>query len=52
MNAELYKTFRASGMRKAEPARRIGIPKSNLDRLFDLSHRSRLEQLEAAFAAL
>jgi antitoxin HicB len=49
---ELYQAFRASGMRKAELARRIGIPKSNLERLFDLRHHSRLEQLEAAFSAL
>ena len=49
---ELYRAFRASGMRKAELARRIGIPKSNLDRLFDLNHQSRFNQLEAAFAAL
>jgi len=49
---ELYRVFRASGMRKAELARRIGIQKSNLDRLFDLDHQSRLDQLEAAFAAL
>ena len=49
---ELYVAFRASGLRKAELARRIGIPKSNLDRLFDLQHRSRFDQLEAAFAAL
>ena len=49
---ELYQAFRASGMRKAELARRIGIPKSNLDRLFDLKHQSRFDQLEAAFAAL
>jgi len=49
---ELYQAFRTSGMRKAELARRIGIPKSNLDRLFDLKHQSRFDQLEAAFAAL
>lgn len=49
---ELYRAFRASGMRKAELARRIGVPKSNLDRLFDLRHRSRFDQIEAAFAAL
>ena len=49
---ELYQAFRASGLRKAELARRIGIPKSNLDRLFDLKHQSRFDQLEAAFAAL
>jgi antitoxin HicB len=49
---ELYDAFLASGMRKAELARRLGSPKSNLDRLFDLNHHSRLDQLEAAFAAL
>jgi antitoxin HicB len=49
---ELYLAFRASGLRKAELARRIGIAKSNLDRLFDLRHQSRFDQLEAAFAAL
>lgn len=49
---ELYRAFRRSGVRKAELARRIGIPKSNLDRLFDLRHRSRFDLLEAAFAAL
>ena len=49
---ELYQAFTASGVRKADLARRIGIPKSNLDRLFDLRHHSRLDQLEAAFIAL
>lgn len=50
--AELYRAFRKSGMRKADLARRMGIPKSNLDRLFELKHQSRFDQLEAAFAAL
>ncbi len=49
---ELYRAFHASSLRKAEFARRIGIAKSNLDRLFDLKHRSRFDQLESAFAAL
>ena len=49
---ELYQAFRNSGIRKSELARRIGIPKSNLDRLFDLFHYSRLDQIEAAFTAL
>jgi antitoxin HicB len=49
---ELYNTFRASGMSKAELARRIGIAKTNIDRLFDLNHASRLEQMEAALGAL
>ena len=50
--AMLHQAWRASGLRKAELARRLGIPKSNVDRLFDLDHHSRLEQLEGAFGAL
>ena len=44
--------FRASGVKKAELARRLGIPKTTVDRLFDLDNHSRLDQIEAAFAAL
>jgi antitoxin HicB len=44
--------FLKSGMRKAELARRLGIPKTTVDRLFDLDNHSRLDQIEAAFAAL
>ena len=50
--AELYKAFLASGIHKAELARRLNIPKTIVDRLFDLEHHSRLDQIEAAFAAL
>jgi antitoxin HicB len=50
--AELYREFLRSGIRKAELARRLGIPKTVVDRLFDLNHKSRLEQIEAAFRAL
>lgn len=50
--AELYSIFRASGVRKAELARRIGIPKTNIERLFDLDHASRFDQIEAAFRAI
>jgi antitoxin HicB len=52
MKAGLYVAFRASGLRKAELARRLGIPKTNVDRLFDFDNRTRLDQLEAAFAVL
>ena len=44
--------FLKSGMRKAELARRLGIPKTTVDRLFDLDNHSRLNRIEAAFAAL
>lgn len=49
---ELYTAFRASGMKKAELARRIGISKTNIERLFDLDRSSRLDQIEAAFRAI
>jgi antitoxin HicB len=48
----LYLALRASGLRKAELARRMGIHKQQVDRLLDIDHASRIEQLEAAFAAL
>ena len=41
-----------SGLKKAESARRIGIPKTHIERLFSLQHHSRLDLIEAAFAAL
>lgn len=50
--AALYEVFRVSGVKKAELARRLGIPKTTVDRLFDLDNHSRLDQIEAAFAAL
>ena len=49
---DLYLSFLASGLKKAEFARRIGIPKTHIDRLFSLRHHSRLGQIESAFAAL
>jgi antitoxin HicB len=50
--AGLYMALRASGLRKTELARRMGIHKQQVDRLLDIDHASRIEQLEAAFAAL
>ena len=50
--AELYREFMASGIRKVELARRLGIAKTNVDRLFNLSRQSRLDQIDAAFRAL
>jgi|ERR1017187_1240132 antitoxin HicB len=49
---ELYRELKSSGIRKAELARRLGISRGNVDRLFDLHHSTRLELLEAAFAVL
>jgi antitoxin HicB len=50
--AELYEAFRASHMRREEFARRVGMPTTAVDGLFDLGRRTRLEQIETAFAAL
>ena len=50
--AELYQAFISSGMRKAELARRLGISKTNVDRLFNFRNSTRLEVLDAAFKAL
>jgi antitoxin HicB len=48
----LYQAMRLAGVRKADLARRMGWQKSQVDRLLDLSHHSRLDQIEDALAAL
>ncbi len=48
----LYREMLAAGLRKAELARRLGWHKPQVDRLLDLRHDSRLDQIEQAFAAL
>jgi len=49
---DLYNAFLTSGVTKTELARRVGIPKTHMPRLFSLRHHSRLDLIEAAFAAL
>jgi len=49
---ELYQQLRAAHITKAELARRMGQAKQQVGRLFDLRRYSRLDQIEAAFAAL
>ncbi len=48
----LYREMLSTGIRKAELARRLGCHMRQVDRLLDLHHASRLDQIEAAFAAL
>ncbi|MGA3025099.1 MAG: type II toxin-antitoxin system HicB family antitoxin [Bryobacteraceae bacterium] len=48
----LYDALRSAGIRKVELARRLGCSPSQVDRLLDIQHKSKLDQLEAAFAAL
>jgi len=52
VKTELCRAFLASGVPKAELARRLGMAKGNLDRLFDSTHSTRFEHLEAAFLAI
>jgi len=49
---ELYQSLKKAGIRKAELARRMGIHKQQVERLLNLDHTSRIEQLELAFRAL
>jgi antitoxin HicB len=49
---DLYTAFLESGLTKAEFARRIGISKTHIPRLFSLRHHSRLDLIESGFAAL
>ena len=48
----LYRTMRTLGVGKAELARRLGWHMPQVDRLLDLRHASRLDQLERAFRIL
>jgi antitoxin HicB len=48
----LYRAMRERGVRKADLARRLGWHGPQIDRLLDLNHASRLDQIEAALAAL
>jgi antitoxin HicB len=48
----LYTAMRAERVGKAELARRLNCHLPQVDRLLDLMHSSRLDQLEAAFRVL
>ena len=48
----LYREMMLQGIRKADLARRLGWKAPQVDRLFNLGHASRLDQLEAAAKAL
>lgn len=49
---KLYAALRAAGIKKVELSRRLNCSPSQVDRLLDIQHKSRLDQLEAAFAAI
>ena len=48
----VYRAMMDQGIKKAELARRLGWHMPQIDRLFDLRHASRLDQIEAAARAL
>lgn len=48
----VYQAMTEQGIKKAELARRLGWHMPQVDRLFDLRHASKLDQIEAAAAAL
>jgi antitoxin HicB len=48
----LYQEMRAAGVRKADLARRLKCHMRHVDRLLDVHHASRMDQMELAFAAL
>lgn len=52
MKVELYRTARREGVRKADLAKRLNVHGPQVDRLFDLRHASKVEQIEGAFRAL
>jgi antitoxin HicB len=49
---ELYKQMRAAGVGKAELARRLHCHLPQIDRILDLDHSSRLDQIEQALLAV
>ncbi|MBK1722876.1 type II toxin-antitoxin system HicB family antitoxin [Thiocystis violacea] len=48
----VYQAMTEQGIRKAELARRLGWHLPQVDRLFDLKHASRFDQIEAAARVL
>ena len=48
----IYQAMRAAGLSQGALAERLGCDPRQVRRLLDLDHRSRLDQLEAALAAL
>ena len=48
----LYMICSRRGVSRAELARRLEWHREQVDRLFRLDHKSRLDQMEAAFVAL
>ncbi|MCY3561544.1 MAG: type II toxin-antitoxin system HicB family antitoxin [bacterium] len=52
VKVQLYQGMRSQGVGKAELARRLGWHMPQVDRVLDVTHRSRLDQLDAALGAI
>lgn len=52
LKVALYRLMNEEGLRKADLARRLSLHAPQVDRLLDLRHATRLDQLDAAFQAL
>ncbi len=48
----LYQGMREQGIGKAELARRLGWHLPQVDRVLDVEHHSRLDQMDAALSAI
>lgn len=52
LKTALYMELRKAGLTRADLMRRLGWNRESVDQLFQLDHASRLDQIEAALAAL
>jgi antitoxin HicB len=52
LKVDLYRALREAGITRAELTRRLNWKRNSVDRLFDINHASRLEQVEAALDAM
>lgn len=52
LKVALYRVMRQNGVRRADLQRRLKWNRESVDRLFRLDHKSKLDQIEAAFAAM
>ena len=52
MKVRLYQSLNDSGIKKSDLARKLGLHRQEIDRLFDFKQSTSLGKLESAFAAL
>jgi len=50
--AEVFRAMRCAVIDKVELARRLGVAPKDVERLFNIHHKTRLEQIEAALVVL